>query len=73
MPDGAELHSCRDGECNVQLLPRFEHCVVGIRLEVRVALGGLEALVAEEVLDLVEETPFWTSHEAQVWRMEWGG
>ncbi len=46
---------------------------MGIRLEVRVALGGLEALVAEEVLDLVEETPFWTSHEAQVWRMEWGG
>lgn len=51
---GEKERSCCDGERGFHPLPCSEDGLVRVRLQVSVALGGLEALVAQEVLDLVE-------------------
>lgn len=52
--DGTKERLCSDGERNFHALPGSEYGLVRVRLQVCVALGGLETLVTEEVLDLVE-------------------
>lgn len=55
---GAEARLSSDGQRSIQPLPRRQDGFVGVRLQVRVALSGLEALVTQKVLDLVEGHPF---------------
>ncbi len=45
---------CDDSERGFHAFPGSQHGLVGVRLEVCVALGGLEALVAQKVLDFVK-------------------
>lgn len=52
--DGGEGCLRSDGERGFHPLPYSEDGLVRVRLEVGVALGGLDAFVAEEVLGLVE-------------------
>src|SRR5690606_25022759 len=51
---GVEERSCSYGERGFHSLPGSQDCLVSVRLQVGVALRGLEAFMAEEVLDLVE-------------------
>lgn len=55
--DRAKDCSHNNGERSFHALPGSEDGPVGVRLEVGIALSGLEALMAEEVLDLVERLP----------------
>lgn len=50
--DRAKKRLCGDGERGFHTLPSTKDSLVGVRLQVGVALGSLEALVSEEVLDL---------------------
>lgn len=55
---GLRNRLCGDRERGFHPFPGPEDGLVRIRLQVGVALGGLEALMAKEVLDLVEGDPF---------------
>lgn len=56
----------RRRSANGHALPGPEHSLVCVRLEPGDSAGGLEALVAEKVLDFGERDTLWTSHEAHV-------